>query len=88
MPTTSARDRRDLRHGLGSNHDAPTGYHDEAPRRMTANYTVGLMARGRRKCLLITKLIERWKTDYPRRFSESEAHPCEGYLMSMKRIFL
>ncbi|RVW64900.1 Glucuronoxylan 4-O-methyltransferase 1 [Vitis vinifera] len=50
--------------------DAPTGYHDEAPGRMSAIYTAGLMARNRKMwtdvfCMM---WIGWWRTSFPRHF--------------------
>ncbi|KAJ6757837.1 GLUCURONOXYLAN 4-O-METHYLTRANSFERASE 2-RELATED [Salix koriyanagi] len=57
--------------------DAPTGYHDEAPGRMTAIYTAGLMARNREngETDLFVHDVDRVVED-----KFSKAFLCEGYL--------
>ncbi|KAJ6885197.1 hypothetical protein NC652_032021 [Populus alba x Populus x berolinensis] len=57
--------------------DAPTGYHDEAPGRMTAIYTAGLMARNREngETDVFVHDVDRVVED-----KFSKAFLCEGYL--------
>ncbi|CAN1310016.1 Glucuronoxylan 4-O-methyltransferase 2 [Linum perenne] len=57
--------------------DAPTGYHDEAPGRMTAIYTAGMMARNKEagETQVFVHDVDRTVED---RFSK--AFLCEGYL--------
>ncbi|KAI4318517.1 hypothetical protein MLD38_032212 [Melastoma candidum] len=57
--------------------DAPTGYHDEAPGRMTAIYTAGMMARNRKdgETDVFVHDINRPVED-----NFSKAFLCEGYL--------
>ncbi|PKI55000.1 hypothetical protein CRG98_024600 [Punica granatum] len=57
--------------------DAPTGYHDEAPGRMTAIYTAGLMARNREtgETDVFVHDVDRVVED---KFSKGLL--CEGYL--------
>jgi len=57
--------------------DAPTGYHDDAPGRMSAIYTAGLMARNREEgeTDLFVHDVDRVVED-----KFSKAFLCEGYL--------
>ncbi|KDP45647.1 hypothetical protein JCGZ_17254 [Jatropha curcas] len=57
--------------------DAPTGYHDEAPGRMTAIYTAGLMARNREngETDVFVHDVDRVVED-----KFSKAFLCEGYM--------
>ncbi|CAN0890045.1 Glucuronoxylan 4-O-methyltransferase 2 [Linum grandiflorum] len=57
--------------------DAPTGYHDEAPGRMTAIYTAGLMARNKEagETEVFVHDVDRTVED-----KFSKAFLCEGYL--------
>ncbi|KAJ8759473.1 hypothetical protein K2173_007085 [Erythroxylum novogranatense] len=61
--------------------DAPTGYHDEAPGRMTAIYTAGLMARnrGERETDVFVHDVDRVVED-----KFSKAFLCEGYLVEQE----
>ncbi|KAH6760840.1 glucuronoxylan 4-O-methyltransferase-like protein [Perilla frutescens var. hirtella] len=61
--------------------DAPTGYHEAAPGRMTAVYTAGLMARNRRNgdTDVFVHDVDR---DVEDRFSKSFL--CEGYMVEQE----
>ncbi|EEF35979.1 glucuronoxylan 4-O-methyltransferase 3 [Ricinus communis] len=61
--------------------DAPTGYHDEAPGRMTAIYTAGLMARNREngETDVFVHDVDRVVED-----KFSKAFLCEGYLVEQE----
>ncbi|KAJ8769856.1 hypothetical protein K2173_008938 [Erythroxylum novogranatense] len=61
--------------------DAPTGYHDEAPGRMTAIYTAGLMARNREEgeTDVFVHDVNRVVED-----KFSKAFLCEGYLVEQE----
>lgn len=58
--------------------DAPTGYHDEAPGRMSAIYTAGLMARNREngETDVLVHDVDRVVED-----KFSKAFLCEGYFV-------
>ncbi|XP_050215532.1 glucuronoxylan 4-O-methyltransferase 3-like [Mercurialis annua] len=61
--------------------DAPTGYHDEAPGRMTAIYTAGLMARNKEsgETDVFVHDVDRVVED-----KFSKAFLCEGYLVEQE----
>ncbi|KAE8022302.1 hypothetical protein FH972_008112 [Carpinus fangiana] len=61
--------------------DAPTGYHDDAPGRMSAIYTAGLMARNREEgeTDVFVHDVDRVVED-----KFSKAFLCEGYLMEQE----
>ncbi|KAK9995063.1 hypothetical protein SO802_024766 [Lithocarpus litseifolius] len=61
--------------------DAPIGYHDNAPRRMSALYTVGLMARNREEgeTDVFVHDVDRVEED-----KFSKAFLCEGYFIEQE----
>ncbi|GAB4857992.1 hypothetical protein Ancab_015896 [Ancistrocladus abbreviatus] len=58
--------------------DAPTGYYDEAPGRMTAIYTAGMIARGREAGGETDVFVHDVNREVEDRFSK--AFLCEGYM--------
>lgn len=61
--------------------DAPTGYHDGAPGRMTAIYTAGLMARNRENGetdVFVHDVDRRVEDEFSKKFL------CEGYLVEQE----
>jgi glucuronoxylan 4-O-methyltransferase len=58
--------------------DAPTGYYDEAPGRMTAIYTAGMMARNRKQGGETDVFVHDVNREIEDKFSK--AFLCEGYM--------
>ncbi|CAN7134504.1 unnamed protein product [Brassica rapa subsp. narinosa] len=58
--------------------DAPTGYYDEAPGRMTAIYTAGMMARNRKRVGETDVFVHDVNREVEDKFSK--AFLCEGYM--------
>ncbi|KAF3498599.1 hypothetical protein DY000_02054610 [Brassica cretica] len=58
--------------------DAPTGYYDEAPGRMTAIYTAGMMARNRERAGETDVFVHDVNREVEDKFSK--AFLCEGYI--------
>ncbi|KAG2320093.1 hypothetical protein Bca52824_013306 [Brassica carinata] len=58
--------------------DAPTGYYDEAPGRMTAIYTAGMMARNRKRAGETDVFVHDVNREVEDKFSK--AFLCEGYM--------
>ncbi|KAF3574677.1 hypothetical protein F2Q69_00060567 [Brassica cretica] len=58
--------------------DAPTGYYDEAPGRMTAIYTAGMMARNRERAGETHVFVHDVNREVEDKFSK--AFLCEGYI--------
>ncbi|KAJ8768075.1 hypothetical protein K2173_021015 [Erythroxylum novogranatense] len=58
--------------------DAPTGYYEEAPGRMTAIYTAGMMARNRKEEGETDVFVHDVNRDVENKFSK--AFLCEGYM--------
>ncbi|XP_019094377.1 PREDICTED: glucuronoxylan 4-O-methyltransferase 1-like [Camelina sativa] len=58
--------------------DAPTGYYDEAPGRMTAIYTAGMMARNRKQGGETDVFVHDVNREIENKFSK--AFLCEGYM--------
>ncbi|CAN6877862.1 unnamed protein product [Brassica oleracea] len=58
--------------------DAPTGYYDEAPGRMTTIYTAGMMARNRERAGETDVFVHDVNRELEEKFSM--AFLCEGYM--------